>query len=82
MEIMACFLSLSSTLLRDFSAYRNIKYFDSRDLYNILIFVYFRKELPKDFIVGVKVNSVEFQAGGLETDDARIMCSKLEVRTS
>ncbi|CAJ0954895.1 unnamed protein product, partial [Mesorhabditis belari] len=37
-----------------------------------------RKDLPKDFIIGVKVNSVEFQEGGLETSDARVMCAKLE----
>lgn len=37
-----------------------------------------RKVVPKDFIVGAKINSVEFQKDGLTTDDAMEMCKIFE----
>ncbi|PHH92924.1 hypothetical protein CDD83_3414 [Cordyceps sp. RAO-2017] len=30
------------------------------------------------FIVGIKVNSVEFQSGGFSTDDCKVLCAELE----
>ncbi|TMS36590.1 hypothetical protein L596_003721 [Steinernema carpocapsae] len=39
-----------------------------------------RREIPSDskFIVGIKMNSVEFQHGGLSNDDASIIAEELE----
>ncbi|KAI0443002.1 hypothetical protein F4803DRAFT_561928 [Xylaria telfairii] len=38
-----------------------------------------RSRIPsKSFIVGIKINSVEFQAGGLTTDDCKWICLELE----
>lgn len=33
---------------------------------------------PRDFSIGIKLNSVEFQIGGFETDECRDLCVKLE----
>lgn len=37
-----------------------------------------RKRCPKDFIIGLKLNSVEFQKEGFTNDDARDLCGMLE----
>lgn len=37
-----------------------------------------RKVVPKDFVIGAKVNSVEFQKDGLTTDDAKEVCRIFE----
>lgn len=41
----------------------------------------FRKEIPPEtgFLVGIKMNSVEFQEKGLNSEDAVIMCKEFEV---
>ncbi|KAH7051119.1 hypothetical protein B0J12DRAFT_752589 [Macrophomina phaseolina] len=37
-----------------------------------------RAHTSPGFVLGVKLNSVEFQAGGMRTDDARELCAALE----
>ena len=37
-----------------------------------------RSRLPKDFILGIKINSVEFQKGGFDPQEARDLCTSLE----
>lgn len=34
--------------------------------------------VPKDFILGIKINSVEFQEGGFSPEEARSLCEALE----
>ena len=34
--------------------------------------------LPKSFIVGIKINSVEFQKGGFDPEEAKQLCASLE----
>ena len=37
-----------------------------------------RSRVPSSFILGIKVNSVEFQAGGFSTAEAKDLCTELE----
>lgn len=37
-----------------------------------------RSKLPPDFILGIKMNSVEFQEGGFSADEAKDVCKLLE----
>ncbi|CAI5451938.1 unnamed protein product [Caenorhabditis angaria] len=37
-----------------------------------------RKQVPKEFIVGIKTNSVEFQSEGTTVEDAKEICKRLE----
>jgi hypothetical protein len=37
-----------------------------------------RARVPKDFIVGIKINSVEFEEGGFSTEDCVTLCSEFE----
>lgn len=37
-----------------------------------------RARCPKDFIIGLKLNSVEFQRDGFDPEEAKLLCSKLE----
>ncbi|KAI9812882.1 MAG: hypothetical protein M1827_004400 [Pycnora praestabilis] len=37
-----------------------------------------RKRVPADFVVGIKINSVEFQDKGFEPEDAKQLCQTLE----
>ena len=37
-----------------------------------------RKRVPKSFILGIKINSVEFQKGGFGTEEAKQLCIALE----
>lgn len=37
-----------------------------------------QKRVPKDFIIGIKINSVEFQKGGFDTEECRKLCASLE----
>ena len=37
-----------------------------------------RKRVPKDFILGIKINSVEFQKGGFDTEECKQLCANLE----
>ena len=37
-----------------------------------------RKRVSKSFILGIKMNSVEFQKGGFSTEDAKQLCTALE----
>ncbi len=34
--------------------------------------------VPKDFILGIKINSVEFQEGGFDTNECKVLCAALE----
>ena len=34
--------------------------------------------VPKDFVLGIKINSVEFQKGGFSPEDAETLCAALE----
>ncbi len=34
--------------------------------------------VPKDFILGIKINSVEFQEGGFDTNECKELCAALE----
>ena len=34
--------------------------------------------VPKEFIVGIKINSVEFQEGGFDTEECKELCAALE----
>ena len=34
--------------------------------------------VPKDFILGIKINSVEFQQGGFDTEECKELCASLE----
>ena len=34
--------------------------------------------VPKDFILGIKINSVEFQKGGFDTEECKRLCADLE----
>ncbi|CAI7573560.1 unnamed protein product [Penicillium pancosmium] len=36
------------------------------------------KRVRKDFVVGIKINSVEFQEKGFQPDEARVLCAALE----
>jgi len=36
------------------------------------------KRVPKHFMLGIKINSVEFQAGGFDTDECKRLCASLE----
>ncbi|KAL2849012.1 hypothetical protein BJX68DRAFT_267356 [Aspergillus pseudodeflectus] len=40
-----------------------------------------RANTPSDFILGIKINSVEFQSGGLTVEEARELCQMLEEAT-
>ncbi|KAF5000740.1 hypothetical protein FDECE_11142 [Fusarium decemcellulare] len=37
-----------------------------------------KTRVPKSFILGIKLNSVEFQKGGFSTEDCKELCSELE----
>jgi 2,4-dienoyl-CoA reductase-like NADH-dependent reductase (Old Yellow Enzyme family) len=37
-----------------------------------------RKRVPKDFVVGIKLNSVEFQSKGFQPEEAKALCQLLE----
>lgn len=37
-----------------------------------------QKRVPKDFIIGIKLNSVEFQKGGFDTEECKKLCASLE----
>ena len=37
-----------------------------------------RKRVPSSFITGIKINSVEFQDKGFDTEDSKLLCAKLE----
>ncbi|KAG8526651.1 uncharacterized protein KY384_008080 [Bacidia gigantensis] len=37
-----------------------------------------RKRVPKDFMLGIKINSVEFQKGGFDTEECKNLCISLE----
>ena len=37
-----------------------------------------RKRVPKDFVLGIKINSVEFQKGGFDTEECKQLCANLE----
>ena len=37
-----------------------------------------RTRVPKDFIIGIKINSVEFQKGGFDTEECKQLCADLE----
>lgn len=37
-----------------------------------------QKRVPKDFILGIKINSVEFQKGGFDTSECAELCKQLE----
>ena len=37
-----------------------------------------RTRVPKDFIVSIKINSVEFQKGGFDPEEAKQLCASLE----
>ncbi len=37
-----------------------------------------QKRVPKNFIIGIKINSVEFQKGGFNTEDCKKLCASLE----
>ena len=37
-----------------------------------------RKRVPKDFILAIKINSVEFQKGGFDTEECKQLCANLE----
>ncbi|KAL6715478.1 hypothetical protein ACLMJK_006439 [Lecanora helva] len=37
-----------------------------------------QSRVPKDFILGIKINSVEFQQGGFNTQECRELCASLE----
>ncbi|KAK6038392.1 oxidoreductase, FAD/FMN-binding protein [Cooperia oncophora] len=41
-----------------------------------------KKAVAADFLVGIKMNSVEFQDRGLGMEDAKLICAMLEVRYS
>lgn len=34
--------------------------------------------VPKDFVLGIKINSVEFQKGGFDTEECKQLCTDLE----
>lgn len=36
------------------------------------------KRVPESFILGIKINSVEFQKGGFDTDECKELCATLE----
>ena len=36
------------------------------------------KRVPESFILGIKINSVEFQKGGFDTDECKELCAALE----
>lgn len=37
-----------------------------------------KSRVPKDFILGIKINSVEFQEGGFDTEECKELCAALE----
>ena len=37
-----------------------------------------RKRVPASFVVGIKLNSVEFQSGGFDTKECKDLCARLE----
>ena len=37
-----------------------------------------RKRVPKDFMLGIKINSVEFQEKGFDTEECKELCAALE----
>lgn len=37
-----------------------------------------RKRVPESFILGIKINSVEFQKGGFDTEECKELCAALE----
>ncbi|MCJ1391981.1 hypothetical protein MMC18_004848 [Xylographa bjoerkii] len=39
-----------------------------------------RTKLPKDFVLGIKINSVEFQDKGFNTEECKKLCENLEAR--
>ena len=39
-----------------------------------------RAKLPKDFLLGIKINSVEFQDKGFNTEECKKLCENLEAR--
>lgn len=40
-----------------------------------------RKRTSPSFILGIKMNSVEFQEGGFKPEEARVLCQTLEANT-
>lgn len=38
-----------------------------------------RSRVPQSFILGIKINSVEFQKGGFNTEEAKDLCQQLEM---
>ncbi|KAL9129239.1 MAG: hypothetical protein Q9217_002251 [Psora testacea] len=40
-----------------------------------------RKRVPSDFMLGIKINSVEFQKGGFETEECKALCASLEANS-
>lgn len=60
---------------------RNDKYggsLENRSRLLIEIVQAIRKRVPSSFILGFKINSVEFQAGGFDTAECRDLCATLE----
>ena len=39
-----------------------------------------RSRVSKDFILGIKINSVEFQKGGFDTEECKQLCKNLEAK--
>ena len=37
-----------------------------------------RQRVPQSFILGIKINSIEFQKGGFDTDECKELCTSLE----
>ncbi|KAL9630634.1 MAG: hypothetical protein Q9164_006321 [Protoblastenia rupestris] len=37
-----------------------------------------RRRVPSDFMLGIKINSVEFQKGGFDTEECKALCASLE----
>ena len=54
---------------------------DNRVRLNLEIYEAIRKEIPPEsgFIIGIKMNSVEFQEKGLKCNEALYMCKQYEV---
>lgn len=61
-----------------------LEIFEAIRLVEIKCYKALRKEIPAStgFVVGIKINSAEFQEGGLQTNDTKVMCSLLEVTFS
>uniref|UniRef100_A0AC34R237 NADH:flavin oxidoreductase/NADH oxidase N-terminal domain-containing protein n=1 Tax=Panagrolaimus sp. JU765 TaxID=591449 RepID=A0AC34R237_9BILA len=74
--LLAQFLSLSTNKRTD--EYGGSA--ENRIRIHLEIYDAIRKEIPAEtgFIIGIKMNSVEFQEHGLQNDDAVIMCREFE----